>query len=453
MDVKIHIRLFCAVIDSPLYPSREIHEMTMVQPLINITRRHALIFSAYLVFYEFLTYIANDMIMPGMIQVVETFHGSGSAVATSLTVYILGGASLQIFLGPISDRYGRRPVMMCGLTLFFLCTLFIASSQSMEQFLTARFFQGMGLCFISVIGYATLQEIFAEVDAVRLIAIMANVSILAPLVGPLLGAIVIHYYGWRIIFWGIAALTLIAFWGLWRFMPEPVGQIKRDGEEIKRVSLSLTTVFQNYKTLMSNRAYMLGTVASGMVGIPCLAWIALSPVILIANAKLSVLQYGVWQLPIFGASILGNLFLIQLTKHYPVKTILMIGSCLLFAGLFLAYFLPALHHGDYIWLMPGMIVYFLGLGVAYAPLERLVLFATPVSKGTASALMTMGSTLTWALGIEVGNLIYSTGNNLWFGLFCVGSGMVYFVFVLGAFFVRHRMMDESLEAVGPVDRP
>ena len=153
----------------------------MGQPLINISRRQAFIFAAFLVLYEFLTYIANDMIMPGMIRVIETFHGPESAVATSLTAYILGGASLQLFLGPISDRYGRRPVMIFGAFLFFVCTIFIAGSNSMEQFIVARFFQGMGLCFIGVIGYATLQEIFTEMDAIRLIAIMANVSILAPL--------------------------------------------------------------------------------------------------------------------------------------------------------------------------------------------------------------------------------------------------------------------------------
>ena len=80
----------------------------MPQPLINITRKQALIFAAFLVLYEFLTYIANDMIMPGMIKVVESFHGTEAAIASSLTAYVLGGASLQLFLGPLSDRYGRR---------------------------------------------------------------------------------------------------------------------------------------------------------------------------------------------------------------------------------------------------------------------------------------------------------------------------------------------------------
>ena len=136
----------------------------MSEPLIPITRKQAMIFACFLVLYEFLTYIANDMIMPGMLGVVKSFNAPEAMVATSLTVYILGGASLQILLGPISDTYGRRPMMLLGAFLFLIFTLLIACSHSMEQFMVARFFQGMGLCFIGVVGYATIQEIFADMD-------------------------------------------------------------------------------------------------------------------------------------------------------------------------------------------------------------------------------------------------------------------------------------------------
>ena len=102
----------------------------MARLLINITRRQAFFFAAFLVLYEFLTYIANDMIMPGMLQVVASFHGPESAVALSLTAYVLGGASLQLVLGPMSDRFGRRPVMLFGASLFFVCTILIACSDS-----------------------------------------------------------------------------------------------------------------------------------------------------------------------------------------------------------------------------------------------------------------------------------------------------------------------------------
>lgn len=331
----------------------------MSQPLINITRKQALIFACFLVLYEFLTYIANDMIMPGMVQVVNSFHGPESAIATSLTAYILGGASLQLFLGPISDSYGRRPVMIFGAIFFFLCTALIACSNSIDQFLLARFFQGMGLCFIAVIGYATLQEIFAEMDAVRLIAIMANAAILAPLIGPLLGAIFVHYFNWRFIFVIIGMFALLALWGLWRFMPEPVGQTKHDGEEIKPISLAPKVVAKNYRDLLLNPAVTFGSVALGLVGLPCIVWIALAPVILIKAAHLSVIEYGFWQIPLFGASIGGNWFLQKLTRKGALRKILLIGSMLVALSLLAVIILPLLISSYFLWLMPGLIVYFL----------------------------------------------------------------------------------------------
>ena len=386
----------------------------MMQPLINITRKQAYLFAVFLVLYEFLTYIANDMIMPGMIKVVESFHAPESAVASSLTAYVLGGASLQLILGPVSDRYGRRPVMLIGVLLFFLCTIFIAFSHSMDQFIYARFFQGMGLCFIGVIGYATLQEIFAEADAVKLIAIMANISILAPLAGPLLGSVFIHFFSWRLIFVSIAAFSLVALWGLWYKMPEPVGQIKKDGQEIKVTSLSPKVILQNYKQLISHRGFLFGSFALGILTIPCICWIALAPVMLMANAKLTVMQYALWQVPVFGASILGNWVLHYLTGKCSLQKIIRIGSILILISLMMLCLLPIIINSTYIWFMPGFIIYFFSLGMTNGPLQRIILFATPVAKGTSSALMTMIMMCMLALGIEVANISYSLIGNIMF---------------------------------------
>ncbi|MBA3536337.1 MAG: MFS transporter [Tatlockia sp.] len=408
----------------------------MALPLIKISRKQALIFACFLVLYEFLTYIANDMIMPGMIKVVDSFHGPESAIATSLTVYILGGASLQLFLGPISDRYGRRPVMLFGALLFFVCTIAIASSNSMNQFLVARFFQGMGLCFISVIGYATLQEIFAEMDAIRLISIMANVSTIAPLLGPLLGSVFIIYFSWRIIFIIIAVLALLALWGLWRFMPEPVGQIKRDGEEIKRVSLAPGIIAKNYLNLLKNTQFMLGSIALGFLVLPCVAWIALAPVILISDAKLSVMEYAVWQLPIFGASIIGNWFLQRLTRDNTLRHILVKGSIILTAGLTLTFILPFSATNYFIWLMPGLILYFFGLGLTVGPINRFILFSTTVGKGTTSALMSMISMCIQALGIEFANHLYRYHSNTLLGFFCALIAFTYLMVLSGALILK-----------------
>lgn len=400
----------------------------MSQPLIPISRRQALLFACFLVLYEFLTYIANDMIMPGMISVVNAFNAPESTIATSLTFYMLGGASLQLFLGPISDAYGRRPLMLLGACLFLLFTLFIASSNSMNQFLVARFLQGMGLCFIGVIGYATIQEIFEEMDAIRLIAIMANASVLAPLLGPVLGAVVIHYTSWRWIFVIIAAFAVVAVVGLWRYMPEPIGQTKHDGELIKSTPLSFKSMSKNYLSLLANRPFIFSVLAFGFSGIPCIAWIALAPVIMIVEAQLTVIQYGLWQVPVFGATMLGNWALHKLTYRHELKHIIFIGGLIMAVSIVLMAMLPLLFGNNYIYLMPGVIIYFFALSVVTAPLNRYCLFLTSVSKGMVSALVSLGFMSINAIGIEVASYFYEQHNNLHFALFCNAVIILFFIF-------------------------
>jgi DHA1 family multidrug/chloramphenicol efflux transport protein-like MFS transporter len=401
----------------------------MHQPLINISQRQAHWFAAFLLLYEFLTYIANDMIMPGMLHVVKTFHGQESSVANSLTAYLLGGASLQLMLGPLSDRMGRRPVMMGGVVLFFICTIGIACSQSMTQFMVGRFFQGMGLCVIAVGGYASLQEIFSEMDAIRLLALMSSVALVAPLIGPLAGAICILHFDWRWIFVGISVFVMLALWGIYTYMPETVGVMKRDGERIDPVELSWSMVLANYKSLLKNRAYIDATLALGFQTIPCIVWIALSPVILVAEAKLSFLEYGLWQLPIFGACILGSVCLRKMSHRTKADGLVKQGSWIILMGLLLMMILPLSLGNHYTWLMPGLILYFFGMGYAFSPLNRLALFSTPVMKGMASALISLIFMSMQGFGLMLANAVYFSHQNFLLGLYCFVSGILYIFFI------------------------
>jgi DHA1 family multidrug/chloramphenicol efflux transport protein-like MFS transporter len=402
----------------------------MSEPLIHITRKQALLFALFLVLYEFLTYIANDTIMPGMIKVVESFHGSESDIADSLMMYLFGGASLQLFLGPLSDRFGRRPVMLFGAMLFFICTIAIGRSNSMEQFMAARFFQGMGLCFIGVIGYATLQEIFAEMDAIRLISVMASVALIAPLIGPLLGSICINYVSWRWIFVVIGGLALLAVWGLYQYMPETVGQIKRNGEVITPMKLSPSVIIHNYKSLLCNRLFMKGSFALGFQVLPCIVWIALAPIILVTEAKLSFIEYGLWQIPIFFACILGNIFLHRMTHKRTLQQLIRLGTAIITIGLIILCICPFVFGNHYIWLIPGMIVYFFGIGFAGSPLYRAVLYSTPMMKGMTAALMCMIGMCLQAVGLSIANFIYASHNNFQLAVYCIAAGAIYIALVL-----------------------
>jgi len=313
----------------------------------------------------------------------------------------------------------------------------------MEQFLIARFFQGMGLCFIGVIGYATIQELFEEMDAIRLIAIMANAAILAPLLGPLLGAIVIHYTSWRYIFIMISLFALVALWGLWCYMPEPVGQLKRNGQITAKNTFSFRKVFSNYKALISNKNFSCSVFAEALVGIPCIAWIALAPIILIAEAKLTVIQYGLWQLPIFGATILGNWFLHKLTYKYDIKNIIFFGCIIMAIGALLTSLLPFLYGNEYYFLLPGTIIYFFSLSIINAPLNRYCLFVTTVSKGTASAVVSLSVMVVGAIGIELANMFYQHHNNLHFALYCNAVEALFFLFIGLTFLIQKKSKSQE----------
>ncbi len=390
--------------------------------------RQALLFPLCLVLFEFATYIANDMIQPGMLAVVANFNASEDWVPTSMTAYLAGGMFLQWLLGPLSDRRGRRPVMLAGVGFFVVSCLAILLAQTIEQFMVIRFFQGISLCFIGAVGYATIQESFEESVCIRITALMANVALAAPLLGPLAGAAMVQFAPWQVMFVIFAALASIAFWGLNKSMPETASRI---GEKF-----SVRSLLDDYKIVLKNRRFLCGSLAIGFASLPLLAWIAQSPVILISGEGLSAFDYGLLQVPVFGALIIGNLTLAKLTGKRSVEQLIKLGAVPMVAGLFIAAIATMLSGHAYLWMTAGLSLYAFGIGVANAGLYRLTLFSSEMSKGTVSAAMGMISMLVFTLGIELAKVAYLSGGSWMFSVFNLVSGLLWLSLV--AVFIRHR---------------
>jgi DHA1 family multidrug/chloramphenicol efflux transport protein-like MFS transporter len=410
-------------------------------------KSHADLFVRFLLLYEISTYIANDMIMPGILDVIHHFKASESLVSASLTVFILGGATLQIFLGPLSDRFGRRPVMMAGVIFFLCATLFISFSFSMTAFMWGRFFQGMGLCFITVIGYATLHELYTELHAVRLISLMNMVTLLAPLAGPLLGAVVIHVFSsWRLIFVIIACMAFAALIGLYFYMPETLDKIKKDGTRVPFTSLKPAIVKNNYLALLKNKAFMYGAMGLGWGSVPIIAWIGLSPVILMQESHLSVFSYALWQMPVFMASTIGNLVMRNLTHFINLSRLVLIGTVVMglsAALMVLCIFILNIH---YIAIIIGISCYAFAWGLTSGPLTRLTLFSTFIPKGTASAVMNLTLMLWIAAGNQIAGFLYVYYKNISFSLFCGAAGGIYIVFY-GLFYKNFNHLERRTRAL------
>jgi len=392
--------------------------------------RRALLFPLCLVLFEFATYIGNDMIQPGMLAVVANFNAGEEWVPTSMTAYLAGGMFLQWLLGPLSDRRGRRPVMLAGVGFFIITCLAILFTQTIEQFMVVRFLQGISLCFIGAVGYAAIQESFEEAVCIKITAMMANVALIAPLLGPLAGAALVQFAPWQTMFVLFALLAAIAFWGLWKSMPETASRM---GE-----TFSMKSLGKDYKEVLKNRQFLCGALAIGFASLPLLAWIAQSPVILISGEGLPPFEYGLLQVPIFGALIIGHITLAKLTGKRSVEQLIKLGAGPMVLGLVMAAAATLLSGHAYFWMTAGLSLYAFGIGVANAGLYRLTLFSSTMSKGTVSAAMGMISMAVFTLGIELAKVAYVEGGSGVFNLFNLLSGLCWLGLV--AVFIRRRQV-------------
>ena len=410
--------------------------MARFHPISQLTGR-ILLFPLALVLFEFATYIAHDMIQPGMLIVTSEFSVGPEWVSTSLTAYLIGGVVLQWLLGPLSDKFGRRPVMLFGILIFAVACMLMHWVSSIEEFVSLRFIQGISLCFIGAVGYAAIQEAFDEALAVRMMALMANVALLAPLAGPLAGAAWLTIGSWRSMFWLFAACSLVAFVVLWRVMPETAGD--------RSHSIALPNLARNYGRLMKDRLVMFGSFAIGLVFIPILTWVALSPVILMHDEGLSRMQYALLQLPVFLAMIAGNLTLSKLAGRVPIEQPVKFAAWPILIGLSLALVASLMNSHGYLLITAGLSLYAFGAGMVNAGLYRLTLYASNEGKGSVAAMLGMISIMTLAVGIELAKSGYFSGGTLWFCLVNFISGVLWFGLVI--LFMRERKRRSRLEAL------
>ncbi|MEO5968419.1 MAG: MFS transporter [Bdellovibrionia bacterium] len=396
------------------------------------------IFIVYLVLFEFTVYMANDLIMPGMLNVVHEFNSSDAFIPLSLSLYLLGGMLLQLIMGPVSDKIGRRPTMIAGCIFFVICTFVIILSSSMHFFLAARFFQGMGLCFIGVCGYATVQELFEEKKAVRVVAWMTTTSVTAPILGPIIGGLFIQSFNWRWIFVSTLLFSVLSLWGIWKYMPETVqlkgSQLPKRKEKAsfhKLKKISFKPMWRAYRSALSNRVLVLGGCLSGFLAAPILCWIAISPIVLFENAKISAELYGIVQIPVFGFFILGNFILRKLTYKYTLKRIIQIAFPICITSLVILFLFPHYYPDSYWSLVLPLSLFCLGNGIINAPITRLSLFSSDTAKGTASAVYGLISNVVLIAAVSVMPLVFQ-GKNADFGLFCLICGIV-IAFILERF--------------------
>ena len=376
-------------------------------------------FPLALVLFEFSVYIGNDLVQPAMLAITKEFGVSSSWAPSSMSFYLLGGACVAWLLGPLSDRIGRKKVLLAGVLFFVVCCLLILLTQNIESFLALRFLQGIGLTVISAVGYAAIQETFEERDAIKVMALMANISLLAPLLGPVVGAFLIDHVSWHWGFIGIAFLAFLSWFGLKAKMPDTKVSIPKQ---------PLNYILDDFKQVYKNKRFLGMTLALPMVSMPLMLWIALSPVMLVEELGFSSMQYGLAQFPVLGGLILGNIVLIKIIDKLALGQsvliglpIMLLGSLVLVAGVIWQDYL--------IWcLIAGMTLLSFGEGISFSVLYRFALMSSEVSKGTVAAAVSMLLMFSFFFIIELVRVLYEQFHLIGYSLSCLALFALWFTF-------------------------
>ncbi|MDA9556055.1 Bcr/CflA family multidrug efflux MFS transporter [Vibrio sp.] len=192
-----------------------------------------------------LTPFAIDMYLPSMPTIAKDLNVEASAVQFTLTAYTLGFAFGQVINGPLADSYGRRPVLLIGSCLFTVAAVMSAMSTGIEELTLIRVLQGFAGAASAVIIQALTRDLFDKEDFARAMSFVTLVMMVAPLIAPMIGGYFAVWFGWRSIFWFLAAYAFIVVILIAFKIPETL-------KEENKQPLRFKTIIRNFVRLIRN---------------------------------------------------------------------------------------------------------------------------------------------------------------------------------------------------------
>jgi len=273
--------------------------------------------------------LAIDMYLPALPTIAREFGAAASVVQRSLAAYFIGIAIGQAFYGPLSDRFGRKPMLYLGLALFMISSIGCAVAQNINALIAFRFLQALGGCAPIVIPRAVVRDHFDQSGSVRMLSVLMLVMGLAPILAPLIGGQLLVHFGWRAVFWLLTAYAATWLVVVALFLPESL-------PPARRLRQPITEVLAVYWQLARDPKFMGHALSGALIFSGLLAYISGSPFVFIELFNVPPERYGLY----FGMNACGiiaasqtNRWLVgRVETHRIVRIVLVVAMT---AGLFL----------------------------------------------------------------------------------------------------------------------
>ncbi|MDB5038792.1 MAG: drug resistance transporter, Bcr/CflA subfamily, partial [Bacteriovoracaceae bacterium] len=226
-----------------------------------------------------------DMYLPAFSEIAKDLHTDVAKVSLSVSSYFIGLAVGQILYGPLLDRFGRRPPLFFGLTLYLLSSLVCMSAKSVELLIAFRFIQAIGGCSAQVASTAMVRDFFPVKDAARIFSALFLMISVSPLIAPSVGSFVVIAMGWQAVFGLLALIVFLITLATYFFLPE--GHLPDPS-----VSFNPKLIFKDMVLIFKHPQFFRYALAGSFSFAGLFVYVTGSPSIFIDTFHLSKKAYG-----------------------------------------------------------------------------------------------------------------------------------------------------------------
>jgi DHA1 family bicyclomycin/chloramphenicol resistance-like MFS transporter len=344
--------------------------------------------------------ISTDLYLPSLPALTAYFGVGEAAGQLTLSAFLLGLAGGQIIYGPLSDRYGRRPVLLFGIGLYAAASVACVFAPSIELLVIARFCQACGACVGPVLGRAVVRDVYGREGAARILSYLSAAIALAPAIGPIIGGFVETWFGWR------ANFVVLALYGA-TALALTFTMLQETNTHCETGQFSPGRIFTGYLSFLGERTYFgyVFTCALSYCGI--FAFISASSFILVDAAGLSPGLYGFCFAAVVVGYIAGTLTSGRLSAKLGINRLIAIGSVVGFTGAALVLMLALMNPSRTgipaaIAVVGPMMLFLAGVGLTMPNAIAGAIGPFPRAAGAASALLGF---LQMAMAAVVGALV------------------------------------------------
>ncbi|WP_045210635.1 multidrug effflux MFS transporter [Desulfonatronovibrio magnus] len=363
--------------------------------------------------------LSTNMYLPAMPELANQWQEPFWVINLTLVLFFLIFSIFLLVYGPLSDRFGRRAVLQAGISIFILASIMCAFCQNVVSLIIVRMIQAAGAASAAALALAITKDVFEDIQREKVLAYIAMVVAMSPMVGPVIGGWSLTLFSWQAIFIILAIMGLIGLMGVCR-MPETLPVDERTA----RVEL-----FSGYLALLLNKRYIALTSLTTCSTIPLFAFVAASSEIYISEYGLSPKAYGYF----FGFNALalmaGSFTCIRIVKKVMSRNILILGFMGIALGGVWLYF--GNNEGPWDLALPMSVMSF-SLGLSRPPSHNLVLKQVQKGTGAASSMLMFAMMTTGAGGMWFISLGWSEVTNVLglMGMCFASFGLVSWIMIL-----------------------